>query len=98
MRDASSTETSIRSAGPFPFSTSRHSIASSALPTAQPSGVSISVMTASVLTPEALPIETRDSASRRESASVFMNAPLPVFTSSTSASMPSAIFLLMISA
>ena len=29
---------------------------------------------------------------------VFMNAPLPLFTSSTSASMPSAIFLLMIDA
>ena len=56
------------------------------------------VMTASVFTPDALPIDTSDSASRRESASVFMNAPLPVFTSRTSASMPSAIFLLMIDA
>ena len=71
---------------------------SSALPTARPSGASIAVMMASVLTPEALPMETSDSASRRESASVFMNAPLPVFTSSTRASMPSAIFLLMIDA
>ena len=43
-------------------------------------------------------METSDSASRRESASVFMKAPLPVFTSSTRASMPSAIFLLMIDA
>ena len=32
----------------------------------------------------------------RASASVFMNAPRPTFTSSTSPSMPSAIFLLMI--
>ena len=55
-------------------------------------------MIASVFTPEALPIDTSDSASRRESASVFMNAPLPVFTSRTSASIPSAIFLLMIDA
>ena len=75
-----------------------HSITSSALPTAWPSGDSIAVMIASVLTPEALPIATSDSASLRESASVFMNAPLPVLTSSTSASMPSAIFLLMIEA
>ena len=88
----------MRSAGPIPFSTSRHSITSSALPTAHPSGVSIRVMTASVRTPDALPIETSDSASRRESASVFMNAPLPVLTSRMRASMPSAIFLLMIDA
>ena len=32
----------------------------------------------------------------RASSASFMNAPDPVFTSSTSASMPSAIFLLMI--
>jgi len=71
---------------------------SSALPTARPSGMSIAVMIASVLTPEALPIDTSDSASRREARSVFMNAPLPVFTSRTSASIPSAIFLLIIEA
>ena len=56
------------------------------------------VMSASVRTPEASPIATSDSASSRESSSVFMNAPAPVLTSSTSAPMPSAIFLLMIDA
>jgi hypothetical protein len=75
-----------------------HSITSSALPTARPSGTSMSVMTAWVSTPDALPIDTSDSASRREAPTVFMNAPLPVFTSRTSASIPSAIFLLMIDA
>ena len=71
---------------------------SSALPTAHPSGASMSVMIASVLTPAARPIATSDSASRLDSASDFMKAPLPVFTSRTSASIPSAIFLLMIEA
>ena len=56
------------------------------------------VTSASVLTPEALPIATSDSASRRASSRVFMNAPAPVLTSSTSAPIPSAIFLLMIDA
>ena len=98
IRAVNSTETSIKSFGPRPLSTSTHSTTSSALPTARPSGASIAVTTASVRTPDAFPIETSDSARRRESASVFMNAPPPVFTSSTSASMPSAIFLLMIDA
>ena len=71
---------------------------STAFPTARPSGACMAVMTASVRTPEARPVATSDSARRRESASVFMNAPLPVLTSSTSASMPSAIFLLMMDA
>ncbi len=56
------------------------------------------VMSASVRTPAAMPIATSDSASRRESSFVFMNAPAPVFTSRTSPPMPSAIFLLMIDA
>ena len=98
MRAASSTDRSPTSAGPSPFSTSMHSMTSSAFPTARPRGASIRVMSASVFTPEALPSDTSDSARRRESASVFMNAPLPVFTSRTSASIPSAIFLLMIEA
>ena len=38
------------------------------------------------------------SASARDSSKGFMKAPSPVFTSRTSASMPSAIFLLMIEA
>ena len=75
-----------------------HSITSSELPTAQPSGWSIAVSSASVRPPWALPMATSDSASRRASSRVFMNAPRPHLTSSTSASIPSAIFLLMIDA
>jgi hypothetical protein len=41
---------------------------------------------------------TSDSASVRAASGVFMKAPLPLFTSSTSAPIPSAIFLLMIEA
>ena len=98
MRAARSTDSCSRSAGPFPFSVSMLSMTSLALPTSRPSGASIRVTIASVLTPEALPIATSDWASRRESSSVFMNAPPPVLTSRTSAPMPSAIFLLMIDA
>ncbi len=56
------------------------------------------VSSASVRTPAASPIETSDSASRRASSSVFMNAPSPAFTSRTRPPIPSAIFLLMIDA
>ncbi len=56
------------------------------------------VISASVRTPEASPMATSDSASCRDASGVFMNAPLPVLTSSTSPPMPSAIFLLMIDA
>ena len=58
----------------------------------------MAVMSASVRTPEAQPIDTSDWASRRESSGVFMKAPPPVFTSRTRPPMPSAIFLLMIEA
>jgi hypothetical protein len=68
------------------------------LPTAHPIGQFIAVNTASVRTPADLPMATSDWASVRASSRVFMKAPLPHFTSSTSASMPSAIFLLMIDA
>ena len=44
------------------------------------------------------PVSTMSSARKAASFSVFMNAPEPVFTSSTSASMPSASFLLMMEA
>ena len=54
------------------------------------------VRTASVVSPTRLPIETIASASARASASDFMNAPRPTFTSKTRASVPSPIFLLMI--
>ena len=43
-------------------------------------------------------VSTINSPSSAASSSLFMNAPDPVFTSSTSASMPSASFLLMIEA
>ena len=55
----------------------------------------MSVSRATVGTPIRLPVSTIDRASARASSSVFMNAPLPCFTSSTSASSPSASFLLM---
>ena len=55
-------------------------------------------MSASVRTPAARPIATSDSASARDASGVFMNAPVPVFTSSTRPPIPSAIFLLMIDA
>ena len=45
-----------------------------------------------------LAVSTINSPSRVASASPFMNAPEPVFTSSTSASIPSASFLLMMDA
>jgi hypothetical protein len=66
-----------------------------ALPTAHPSGASMFVMSASVRIPARVPMETRESASARPSDSVFMKAPSPHFTSSTSASHPSASFLLI---
>ena len=58
----------------------------------------MSVMNASVRTPACVPIATIDRASARASSGVFMNAPSPHLTSSTSALLPSASFLLMIDA
>ena len=98
MRALRSSDKSIRSAGPRPFITSRHSTTSFALPTARPSGQFCAVITAWVFTPAALPMPTSMRASVRASRSVFMNAPSPDFTSSTSAFTPSAIFLLMMEA
>jgi len=98
MRAASRTERSSRSRGPRPFSVSIDSITSSALPTSRPSGASIDVRSASVRTPEELPTCTRAWARRLACAVVFMKAPRPALTSRTSASIPSAIFLLMIEA
>ena len=71
------------------------SMTSSALPTARPSGWSMSVMSAVTLRFICVPMPIIVRARARESSSRFMKAPLPVFTSSTSASMPSASFLLM---
>ena len=75
-----------------------HSITSSELPTVRPSGWLMSVMRAATCLPMPRPMSIIDSASARASSIEVMNAPSPVFTSSTSASSPSAIFLLMIEA
>ena len=58
----------------------------------------MSVMSAATFLPMPRPIATIVSASALASSRAFMKAPSPHFTSSTSASMPSAIFLLMIEA
>ncbi|MNI94472.1 hypothetical protein D3C73_1525790 [compost metagenome] len=67
-----------------------------ALPAVNPSGVDMSVISATVCTPASLPKATMVSASSRARASSFMNAPEPTLTSKTSEPVPSAIFLLMI--
>lgn len=56
----------------------------------------MSVMSATVLTPASVPRSTIVRASSLASSRVFMKAPEPTLTSSTSAPVPSAIFLLMI--
>ncbi len=56
----------------------------------------MSVMRATVATPASLPSPTMVRASSAASERFFMKAPAPVFTSRTSAPVPSAIFLLMI--
>ena len=72
------------------------SITSNAFPTENPNGSSISEMTAAVFLPAPCPMRTISFASFRAASSVFINAPLPTFTSSTIVSAPAAIFLLMI--
>ncbi len=93
---ASARVTSTRSGGPSPRSTATDSATSTALPTARPSGVSIRVSSAVVRTPCSPPSVTMAVASARALAMSGMNAPVPTFTSSTSAAVPSAIFLDMI--
>ena len=66
------------------------------MPAVRPSGTDMSVSSATVRTPCAVPSETIAAASSRASATDFMNAPEPTLTSSTSADVPSAIFLRMI--
>ena len=56
----------------------------------------MSVSSATVCTPASVPSATIVSASSRARSRSFMNAPVPTLTSSTSAPVPSAIFLLMI--
>ena len=91
----SSRQTVQRSPDVLPLSISTDSMTSSELPTALPSGESIFVIRAAVLTPAPLPISTIVRASRRESSSVFIKDPLPVLTSRRIQSEPSASFLLM---
>ncbi len=93
---ASASVSATTSSGPPPASTSSDSSTSTECPTARPSGDSMSVSRATVVTPCALPRSTITRASSRASSSRFINAPVPCFTSSTSADVPSAIFLLMI--
>ena len=72
---------------------------SSELPTIRPSGASI--VGDQRFGPHAggdADGDERLAPARRESSGVFMNAPPPVLTSSTSPPIPSAIFLLMIDA
>ena len=85
-----------RSSGPSFFKVFTASATSSALPTARPSGSSISDITAIVFLPARLPILTISSASSSASCIFFINAPLPTLTSSTIAPAPAAIFLLII--
>jgi hypothetical protein len=92
---ASAKVSSTTSAGPPPASTSTDSRTSLALPMARPSGTSMSVRSAVVRTPASVPSSTMVRASSRDRSMSVMNAPEPNFTSSTSAPVPSAIFLLM---
>ena len=82
-------------AGIFPESSSIASRTSRPFPTAMPSGWFMSVMIATVRLPMCRPISTMVRASSLASGSVCMNAPVPIFTSSTIASAPAAIFLLI---
>ena len=77
---------------PPPCSTLHASITSRALPIFLPRGISISVMRATVFLPTPAPMPTISCASALESSRVFINAPLPTFTSSRMASAPAAIF------
>ena len=86
----------MMSAGPPPASTSRLSRTSRALPAVRPSGADMSVSSATVRTPASVPRSTMVRARARASASSFMKAPAPVFTSRVRAAVPSAIFLDMI--
>ena len=76
-----------------------HSITSSALPTALPSGWLMSVITARhALAARRADFHHAPAPARGHSSNFFMNAPEPVLTSSTRPSMPSASFLLIIDA
>ena len=74
---ASATVSSTTSAGPPPASTSTDSRTSSALPAVRPSGVDMSVSSATVRTPASVPSSTIVRASSRARSTSFMNAPEP---------------------
>src|SRR5215213_6392110 len=90
---ARTTVSSTTSGGPPPASTSTASRTSKALPTVRPSGVDMSVSSATVRTPSAVPSSTMAWASSAAGRRSFMNAPEPTFTSSTNAPVPSALVL-----
>ena len=92
---ASASVTVQRSAGPPPRSASRHSFTSSALPQASPSGRSMAVSSVMTGTPASRPSAIIVCASSNPRSSSGRNAPLPLFTSSTSPVRPSDSFLLM---
>jgi len=85
----------LQGGGPPPCKISTHSAISSALPTARPSGSSIGLRRYDIFTFIDSPTLFIALASFCASSFVFMNAPLPNFTSSTSRSRFSASFLLM---
>ena len=93
MLAANCRHTSVRSAGPWPLSTSILSMTSRLLPMLCPSGVSISVIMAATRRPWWVPMATISCASSMLWSTVFINAPVPVVTSSRMASEPEASFL-----
>ena len=82
----------MRSSGPLPCKPSNASSTSSEWPQARPSGRSIAVSNATVGQPRASPRPIMVLASSIARAGSGMNAPLPVFTSSTRPFSPSASF------
>ena len=92
----SSSTSSVKSAGPLPRRVSIASRTSRAFPTASPRGWSMSVIRAAIFRPALRPMATISRASSRASPRSFMKAPLPHFTSSRTASLPDASFLLII--
>ena len=93
---ASKSVSSTTSLGPPPANTSRVSLISNEFPAVRPSGTSIAVTKALVVTPALFPKSTIVLASAAASFGSLIKAPEPVFTSSTNALVPSAIFLLII--
>ena len=95
MWAASSRQICVRSSGPSPRSVSTASSTSSELPILWPSGMSMLVISAPTFRPACSPMATIFSASVTACSFVFINAPLPHFTSSRMQSLPAASFLLI---